>query len=193
MPGSNTAPFVDRPDGDLAREVASSPAGRAGAAEGELYRRFARRIRLFGIKHLRDDMAADDLAQQVMLIAIERLRAGEIRNPDEIGSFILSTSRIVATGLRRTERRREHLHMRIETGEPVDMPRDERLFDTDRIKPCLASMRERERTILLLTYYVERSATEIAEAMRMTAGAVRVARHRAVAAMRDCLEARRSA
>jgi len=54
-------------------------------------------------------------------------------------------------------------------------------------------MRERERTILLLTYYVERSATEIAEAMRMTAGAVRVARHRAVAAMRDCLEARRSA
>jgi len=120
MPGSNTAPFVDRPDGDLAREVASSPAGHAAAAEGELYRRFARRIRLFGIKHLHDDMAADDLAQQVMLIAIERLRAGEIRNPDEIGSFILSTSRIVATGLRRTERRREYLHMRIETGEPVD-------------------------------------------------------------------------
>jgi RNA polymerase sigma factor, sigma-70 family len=158
-----------------------------------LYRRFARRIRLFGVKHLRDDMAADDLAQQVMLIAIERLRAGEIRNPDEIGSFILSTSRMVATGLRRTERRREYLHMRIEGGEPVDMPRDERLFDADRVKPCLASMRERERTILLLTYYVERSAAEIAESMGMTAGAVRVARHRAVAAMRDCLEARRSA
>ncbi len=193
MAGSDTAPFVDRPDGDLAREVASSPAGHAAAAEGELYRRFARRIRLFGVKHLRDDMAADDLAQQVMLIAIERLRAGEIRNPDEIGSFILSTSRMVATGLRRTERRREYLHMRIEGGEPVDMPRDERLFDADRVKPCLASMRERERTILLLTYYVERSAAEIAESMGMTAGAVRVARHRAVAAMRDCLEARRSA
>jgi RNA polymerase sigma-70 factor (ECF subfamily) len=158
-----------------------------------LYRRFARRIRLFGVKHLHDDMAADDLAQQVMLIAIERLRAGEIRNPDEIGSFILSTSRLVATGLRRTERRREHLQMRIEGGEPVDMPRDERLFDADRVKPCLASMRERERTILLLTYYVERSAAEIAESMGMTAGAVRVARHRAVAAMRDCLEARRPA
>jgi RNA polymerase sigma-70 factor (ECF subfamily) len=83
--------------------------------------------------------------------------------------------------------------MRIEGGEPVDMPRDERLFDADRVKPCLASMRERERTILLLTYYVERSAAEIAESMGMTAGAVRVARHRAVAAMRDCLEARRSA
>jgi hypothetical protein len=54
---------------------------------------------------------------------------------------------MVATGLRRTERRREHLQMRIEAGEPVDLPRDERLFDADRIKPCLASLRERERTI----------------------------------------------
>src|SRR5688572_26400033 len=79
MTGPDTAPFVDRLDGDLAREVASAPAGHAAAAEGELYRRFARRIRLFGLRHLRDDMAADDLAQQVMLIAIERLRAGEIR------------------------------------------------------------------------------------------------------------------
>jgi RNA polymerase sigma-70 factor (ECF subfamily) len=193
MPGPNTAAFVDRPDGDLAREVASAPAGHAAAAEGELYRRFARRIRLCGVKHLHDATAADDLAQQVMLIAIERLRAGEVRNPDEIGSFILSTSRMVATGLRRTERRREHLQMRIEHGEPVDPPRDERFFDADRIRPCLASLRERERTILLLTYYVERSATEIAEAMGTTSGAVRVARHRAVAAMRDCLEARRPA
>ena len=60
------------------------------------------------------------------------------------------------------------------------MPRDERLFDADRIGPCLASMRERERAILLLTFYAERTAVDIAEAIGMTAGAVRVARHRAV-------------
>lgn len=193
MPGHDTAPFVDRPDGDLAREVAASPAGQAAAAEGELYRRFARRIRLFGLRHLHDEMAADDLAQQVMLIAIERLRAGEIRNPDEIGSFILSTSRMVATGLRRTERRRQHLQQRVEVGEPMDRPVDARVFDTDRIRPCLAALRDRERMILLLTFYAERSAAEIAGTMRMTAGAVRVARHRAVAAMRDCLDTGRPA
>jgi RNA polymerase sigma-70 factor (ECF subfamily) len=193
MPGPDTASLAARHDGDLAREVSSVTAGQAAAAESELYRRFARRVRLFGLKHLRDDMAADDLAQQVMLIAIQRLRAGEVHNPDEIGSFILSTSRMVAAGLRRTERRRQMLHQRVETGEPVDMPRDARLFDADRIKPCLASLRERERMILLLTFYAERPATEIAETMRMTAGAVRVARHRAVAAMRDCLESRRPA
>jgi RNA polymerase sigma-70 factor (ECF subfamily) len=193
MSGPDTASLAARPDGDLAREVAGSTAGAAAAAEGELYRRFARRIRLFGLKHLRDDMAADDLAQQVMLIAIERLRAGEIRNPDEIGSFILSTSRMVSTGLRRTERRRQSLHERVNAGEPMDMPKDERLFDADRIRPCLASLPERERTILILTFYAERPSPEIAERMGMSAGAVRVARHRAVAAVRDCLEARRPA
>jgi RNA polymerase sigma-70 factor (ECF subfamily) len=192
MSGPDTAALATWLDGDLAREVASA-AGGAAAAEGELYRRFARRVRLFGLRHLRDDMAADDLAQQVMLIAIERLRAGEIRNPDEIGSFILSTSRMVATGLRRTERRRQGLHQRVDTGEPMDLPRDERLFDADRIRPCLASLRERERMILLLTFYADRPSTEIAGKMGMSAGAVRVARHRAVAAMRDCLEARRPA
>jgi len=191
VPGPDTASLAARLDGDLAREVASATAGDAAAAEGELYRRFARRVRLFGLKHLRDDMAADDLAQQVMLIAIERLRAGEIRNPNEIGSFILSTSRMVATGLRRTERRRQNLHQRVDAGEPMDLPADARLFDADRIRPCLASLRERERTILLLTFYAERPSPEIAEKMGMSAGAVRVARHRAVAAMRDCLEGRR--
>ena len=193
VPGPDTASLAARLDGDLAREVASATAGDAAAAEGELYRRFARRVRLFGLKHLRDDMAADDLAQQVMLIAIERLRAGEIRNPNEIGSFILSTSRMVATGLRRTERRRQNLHQRVDAGEPMDLPADARLFDADRIRPCLASLRERERTILLLTFYAERPSPEIAEKMGMSAGAVRVARHRAVAAMRDCLEGRRPA
>ena len=193
MSGSDATALAARLDGDLAREVASATAGDAAQAEGELYRRFARRIRLFGLRHLRDDMAADDLAQQVMLIAITRLRAGEIRNPDEIGSFILSTSRMVATGLRRTERRRESLHQRVDAGEPMDLPADERLFDADRIRPCLGSLRERERSILLLTFYADRPSPEIAEKMGMSAGAVRVARHRAVAAMRDCLEGRRPA
>lgn len=193
MPGSDTASFVDLPDGDLARAVAASPPGHAEAAEAELYRRFARRIRLFGLKHLRDAMAADDLTQQVMLIAIERLRAGEIRNPDQIGSFILSASRMVAGGLRRTERRRQHLQERAETIDTVVPSVDVHVLDADRLRPCLGVLSDRERMILLLTFYAERSAVEIAGTMRMSPGAVRVARHRAVAAMRSCLETRRSA
>jgi RNA polymerase sigma-70 factor (ECF subfamily) len=190
MRGSDIASRLAASDGALAREIASTPEGEAGAAESELYRRFAPRVRLFGLKHLRDDMAADDLAQQVMLVAIERLRAGEVRNPDEIGSFILGTSRVIASGLRRRERRREELHMRFDAREAVDSGFDERMFDVVRLAPCLAAMRDRERTILLLTFYSERSAVDIAAALGMTSGAVRVGRHRAISSMRACLETR---
>jgi len=179
-------------DGSLARAVAGTEPGQALDAESELYRRFAPRVRLYGLKHLRDRAAADDLAQQVMLIVIERLRAGEVRDPDQIASFVLSMSRMVAVGLRRTEARRERLRGQFDCGEP-EVSIDESSLDLARITPCLTALRERERTILLLSFYAEKSAGEIGKALGMTAVAVRVSRHRALASMRTCLETRRPA
>jgi RNA polymerase sigma-70 factor (ECF subfamily) len=180
-------------DGALARAVAGAATGEADVAEAELYRRFAPRVRLYGLKHLRDRGAADDLAQQVMLIVIERLRAGEVRDPDQVASFVLGTSRMVAVGLRRTEARRERLLGRFDSREPDVVSTDELALDQARLGPCLAALRERERTILLLSFYAEKSAGEIAASLGMTPGAVRVGRHRALGSMRTCLETRRLA
>ena len=80
--GSAATGLSTASDGDIARAIAAA-AGAAQAEESELYRRFARRVRLYGLKHLRDEAAAADLAQQVLLVTIQRLRAGEVRNPDE--------------------------------------------------------------------------------------------------------------
>ncbi len=69
--------IIDSSDGDLARAVvAARGSGSAEAAESELYRRFAPRVRLYGLRHLRDEDAARDLVQQVMLLTIEKLRSG---------------------------------------------------------------------------------------------------------------------
>jgi RNA polymerase sigma-70 factor, ECF subfamily len=177
-------------DGVVARAVAATDADEATAAETELYRRFAPRVRLFGLKHLPDRSAADDLAQQVMLVVITRLRAGEVREPDQIGSFVLGTSRMIVAGQRRGERRRAAIVARFEPfDEAAETPNDLAL-DSRRLAPCLAALRERDRTIVLLTYYADRSATEIAAVLGTTAGAVRVSRHRALASIRDCFEAR---
>ena len=67
---------IDLSDGDLARAVAGRGPGLAEAAEAELYRPLAPRVRLYGLRHLRDEDAARDLVQQVMLLAIEKLRGG---------------------------------------------------------------------------------------------------------------------
>lgn len=157
-----------------------------------MYRRFAPRVRLFGLKHLRDEMAAQDLAQQVLLMTIERLRAGEIRNVEQIGSFILGASRMTCGGIRRTERRRQDLHARFEIPELDDRSGEADVFGVEAVGRCLAAIRERERVILIQTYYAEKSADDIASALGMTAGAIRVARHRGLAAMRECLDRRRS-
>ena len=188
---SRTASLTGDADGDLARAVSENAAGEASAAETELYRRFAPRVRLYGLRHLADRGAADDLAQQVMLVVFQRLRAGEIREPDRIASFILGTSRMMSKGFRRTERRREDLHVRFDMGEHEVTEADTWSMDTARIAPCLGAIRERERTILILTFYADKSANEIGEALGMTPGAVRVGRHRALASMRDCIETRR--
>jgi hypothetical protein len=63
---------LDCSDGDLARAVAARDPGPGGAAESELYRRFAPRVRWYGLRHLRDEEAARDLVQQVMLLVIEK-------------------------------------------------------------------------------------------------------------------------
>ncbi len=179
-------------DGVVARVVAAADANEATAAETELYRRFAPRVRLFGLKHLSDRAAADDLAQQVMLVVITRLRMGEVREPDQIGSFVLGTSRMMVVGMKRGQRRRAAIFARFESHEDAIAPVNDLALDSARVAPCLASLRERERTILLLTYYADKSAPEIAAAIGTTAGAVRVSRHRALASMRECIEARRA-
>ncbi|HEY5938978.1 MAG TPA: hypothetical protein VIU61_30200, partial [Kofleriaceae bacterium] len=50
-------------------------------AEAEVCRRFAPRIRLYGLKHLRTEDAARELMQRVLLAVIEAMRARRIEEP----------------------------------------------------------------------------------------------------------------
>ena len=100
---------IDASDGDLARAVAARRPGLSEAAESELYRRFAPRVRLYGLRHLRDEDLARDLSQQVLLLTIEKLRDGAVRDPDQLASFILGASRMMTVDVKRRERRREKL------------------------------------------------------------------------------------
>ena len=163
-----------------------APPGEAPAEESELYRRFARRVQLYGRKYLRDAAAADDLAQQVLLVTIEKLRGGEVRNPDEIGSFILGTSRMLADASGRKARRRETLTARFHVHEPYAPPAAE-TTDIDAVERCLHQLAERDRRVLVLTFYAEKSSAEIAGELGVTSTVVRVARHRALARMRECV------
>lgn len=160
----------------------------AEEAEAELYRRFAPRVRLYGLRHLRDEDAARDLVQQVLLVTIEKLRDGSIRDVDRIASFILGVSRTMAIDLKRRERRRERLRGTIVV-EPFLEPHGDAPLDVDRLETCLAALGERERIIVLLSFYAERSAREVGTEMRLSEGNVRIIRHRAIGKLRTCMKA----
>src|SRR5262245_45112698 len=154
---------LDEDDAALARRIAAAAPERDEAAESELCRRFVPRVRLYGLRHLRSDAAAADLVQDVLLLILQKLRAGAVREPERLASFVLGTCRQVVIDGRRTGNRRQELldtfggdlHASIDAaGEPLD---------TDRLERCLGRLPERERAVLLLTFYDDRSADAVGQ------------------------------
>ena len=174
-------------EADLARMIQQAAAGSAREAEAELVRRLAPRVRLYGLRHLRDEQAAADLVQQVMIMMIEQLRACRLREPDRIGSFVLGICRLAVLDLRRGEARRARLLRQYGQDLPVADPSVAPRLDLDRLAACLERLSARERTVLLMTFYEEKPAQAVGAALGLPAANVRVIRHRGVARLRDCV------
>lgn len=179
--------------GDMAavamRIAAAAPAVDT-AAEGELYRRLAPRVRRYGLRHLRDAQAASDLMQVVMVRVIEQLREGKVREPDRIVSFVFGTCRMVLLEHRRGESRRERLLE--QWGDAPLLVADISVaprLDQRRVAACLERLAERERSVIVLSFYEERTADDVAAMLGTTAGNVRVIRHRGLARLRECVGA----
>jgi RNA polymerase sigma-70 factor, ECF subfamily len=159
-------------------------------AEAELCRRLAPRIRLYGLKHLRDGHAAADLVQQVLLITLQRLRAGDLRQPEQVVSFVLGTARLTVLELRRGPARREQLleAYLVEEASEVNAEISSEA-QRQRLLGCLRNLTERERSVVLLTFTLDKPTEEVADDLGLETGNVRVIRHRALQRLRDCLEA----
>jgi RNA polymerase sigma-70 factor (ECF subfamily) len=170
-------------DAQLVRAIAASENG-AREAEAELCRRFAPRIRLYGLRHLRDEDLARDLVQAVLLGVLEAARAGRVKDPERIDRFMLGACRNQATRARETGLRAQPLQAQHETAAP-----EIEHLDLGGLMLCLAKLDERARQVVLLSFNEERSAVEVAARLQTTAGNARVLRHRAVAALRRCLDA----
>jgi len=175
-------------DAALASRIAAAGERIDSAAETELYRRLAPRVRLYGLRHLRDPHAAQDLMQQVLLMTLERLRAGKLREPEQIASFVLGMCRMVVLEIRRgTWRRETLLETYGDTAEAVEVP-EPLALDADKLAGCLQALAERERTVVVLTFFADRLSDEVAKELGLSAGNVRVIRHRALTRLRECMD-----
>ena len=175
-------------DSELARRIVTAGARRDADAETELCRRVAPRIRLYGLRHLRNDAAAADLVQDVLLMTLEKLRTGVVRELDKLASFILGTCRQTVIDGRRSGGRRERI---LETFAPTLESATEdsdTALDASRLESCLENLPERERSVLVMTFYDDRPADEVGAALGLSPGNVRVIRHRGIERLRRCVE-----
>ena len=174
---------VELSDADLAQRIAAGHR----ESETEMCRRMAPRIRLYGLRHLRSAAAADDLVQQVLLKMIEALRAGRLRESDKLAPFVLGTCRVTVLDLRRNARRQEHLLEEfggILVPDPPPLPN----LDGNRLARCVQALKERERSVIVMTFYDEQTAAEAAGFLGVSEANVRVIRHRAIKQLRACME-----
>ena len=182
-------PMAPEPsDADLTRLIAAS-GGDAPKAEHALFERYAARVRLYGRKHLRSDVAADDLVQQVMLHVLEAIRAGRVADPSRLASFIFGTCRNVSWDLQRSEQRQRRLERETELLATESSMPEHSERDVVKLFHCMGELPERERRVLRMSFMEDRPADDIARSLGLSSGNVRVIRYRALAKLAVCLGA----
>src|ERR1700731_2154469 len=130
-------------------------------AEAEFFRRMAPRIRLYGLRHLRDEHGADDLTQQVLITTLEALRAGRLREPEKLASFVLGTCRMTVLDLRRGAQRKERLLEQFGADLLGPPPAPGPDLDHQQLARCVQSLKERERAVVIMTFYDEQTSADV--------------------------------
>jgi RNA polymerase sigma-70 factor (ECF subfamily) len=60
-------------------------------------------------------------------------------------------------------------------------------LDPDRMAKCLDALSERERSVVVLSFFADKQADEVGAELAISGGNVRVIRHRALARLRACM------
>jgi RNA polymerase sigma-70 factor (ECF subfamily) len=176
--------LIEASDAELAERIASGDS----EAEAAVCHRMGPRIRVYGLRHLRSAAAADDLVQHVLLKMLEALRAHRLREEDKLAPFVLGICRMSVLDLRRSARRQEQL---LEEFGHVLVPDQPGLpqLDAARLAGCVQALSERERSVVVMTFYDEYTAAESGRFLGISESNVRVIRHRALKHLRACMAA----
>jgi RNA polymerase sigma-70 factor (ECF subfamily) len=116
-----------------------------------------------------------------------------VREPERIVSYVLGMCRLSVSEQFRSHRRRDELlQLHADTLSIADIHVAPRL-DHERVARCLERLAERERTVLVLSFYDEQPADAVGRSLGLKPGNVRVIRHRGIERLRRCVEGARSA
>jgi RNA polymerase sigma-70 factor (sigma-E family) len=158
----------------------------ADAAVTELYTAHYRSLVRLAVLFVRDVETAEEVVQDSFVAMHGAWR--RLRDPDRALAYLRQT--IVnrsRTALRRRRTVEKHAPDALD-----DVPSAEhsalRTLEHDRIMAALHGLARRQREVLVLRYYADLSEAEIADALRISRGAVKSHASRGMAALRSSLE-----
>jgi len=149
-------------------------------------------LRLFAARRLGDWTAAEDIAQEVLRVGLEALNAGRIGTRDLLPGFLFQTAVHVCMHRNRSASREKRALQRFGAGSGKEEGADglTAVLSTEqraRLRSALSELATEERRILELTYDEDLGSEEIGRRLGLTAGAVRVRRHRAIRRLSEIL------
>lgn len=155
-------------------------------AETLLYERFGPRVRYFARRGLRSADLAEDACSETFLRVVAAVRAGRLRSPQSLASFVLQTARHVVYEIGRRRLRDGGV---LEDGEMDALPAkepevpDEDVLDA--VRRTIAALSPRDRGFLRMFYYEELPKGEIARRLGIDDERVRLIKSRALQRFRN--------
>ena len=144
------------------------------AAEDELVQRYAHGVRFVISQSAPDPSAMDDVYQETFCLALQKIRRGEVREPERLSGFIVGLARnLLIDHFRRTSRRQAREEPADDT--PLYSPEPsqlDRLVQEQRkalARRVLAAMpSERDRTVLSRFYIADDDKDRICEELGLS-------------------------
>ncbi len=148
---------------DLVRRIAAGET----RAEAELVESYGGALRFLARRYTRDEADAEDLYQATLMLALDKIRRHEVREPERLGSFL----RALAKNLSTQRYRRRSYALERTMAEPPDAADESRpdplaaLLRSERVRLTRDLLAElgvaRDREVLLRYYIAEESAERI--------------------------------
>lgn len=146
--------------------------------------RFHNRLVVFALRRLGEKAAAEDAAQETLRRVIEALEQDAVRNLDALPGFVLTTAKHVCQQRLRSRGREAQAMERLAGEPPVVLASayDQLVSDERRraVRNAMNSLPSDDRQVLQFFYMQGLDAGSVARQLRISAGAARVRKHRAL-------------
>ncbi len=142
-------------------------------AEAEFVRRYQRGVAVIVARASRNQLPVEDLCQDVLTTALQKIRDGAVRDPDRLSGFVAGLARMIALDHFRREKSRSAIEARMDprpqSAPPVALAQLLQEEKADMVRAVLGDLEsERDREILFRFYIAEEEKDRICRDLDLT-------------------------